>query len=248
MPGTQIAIKSYHVEILLLSRSELFSQLACHYTSFGFNSQSFRYKPPWLFINIHQGIFIVFNKILNRCIKRSLEFTYNIIINNVASGTDSTASHRCLPVHLSTSFLIPSAKKLQILIILHILQTVNALDLNTYHRLDAFYTFCFLSLLHWRPHFVRSQATTRQLQLILLLLMLPAVQSLDSMTCTLLNTIFTCLLLLLSWRPLIVLIPVALVVVILLFWCAAHSAYHALSEALVNIAIYLVSVCLFFFK
>ena len=94
MPGTQIVIKTYHVEILLLSRSELFSQLACHYTSFGLNSQSFRHKPPWLFINIHQGIFIVFNKILNRCIKRSLGFTHSIIINNVASGTDSTASHR----------------------------------------------------------------------------------------------------------------------------------------------------------
>ncbi len=56
------------------------------------------------------------------------------------------------------------------------------------------FTACFLSLMYWRPHFfVRSQATTRYF---LLLLMLPAVQALDGMTCTLLNTIFTCLLLL----------------------------------------------------
>ena len=79
-----------------------------------------------------------------------------------------------------------------------------------------------------------------QLRILLLLLLLQMVHSLDVHTCSLLDAVFTCLLVILCWRPHFVLIPVAVIVVLLLFWWSAHRAYRALSDTLVQVVIHLI--------
>ena len=83
-----------------------------------------------------------------------------------------------------------------------------------------------------------------QLRNLLLLLLLQMVHSLDVHTCSLLDTVFTCLLVILCWRPHFILIPVAVIVVLLLFWWAAHRAYRALSDTLVKVVIHLIILSL----
>jgi hypothetical protein len=83
-----------------------------------------------------------------------------------------------------------------------------------------------------------------QLRILLLLLLLQMVHSLDVHTCSLLDTVFTCLLVILCWRPHFILIPVAVIVVLLLFWWAAHRAYRALSDTLVKVVIHLIILSL----
>jgi hypothetical protein len=79
-----------------------------------------------------------------------------------------------------------------------------------------------------------------KLRILLLLLLLQMVHSLDVHTCSLLDTVLTCLLVILCWRPHFILIPVAVIVVLLLFWWAAHRAYRALSDTLVKVVIHLI--------
>ena len=83
-----------------------------------------------------------------------------------------------------------------------------------------------------------------QLRILLLLLLLQVVHSLDVHTCSLLDAVFTCLLVILCWRPHFILIPVAVIVVLLLFWWAAHRAYRALSDTLVKVVIHLIILSL----
>ena len=64
-----------------------------------------------------------------------------------------------------------------------------------------------------------------QLRVLLLLLLLQMAHSLDVHTCSLLDAVFTCLLVILCWRPHVVVIPVAVVAVLLLYGWAAHCAY-----------------------
>ena len=83
-----------------------------------------------------------------------------------------------------------------------------------------------------------------QLRILLLLLLLQMAHSLDVHTCSLLDAVSTCLLVIMGWRPHIVLIPVAVVVVLLLFWWPAHCAYRALSDTLVRVVTHLIILSL----
>ena len=104
----------------------------------------------------------------------------------------------------------------------------------------------FLSLNSKIPYINKASFTPSAMQsrIPLLLLMLQMVQSLDMHTCFLMNTMFSCMLFLLCWRPYMVLVPVIVIVAVfiglLLFLWAAHRANHALYDTLVNMAIHLI--------
>ena len=145
--GTQI-IKylNYSVEISLLSHLELIncslSFIALlHCSRWKYQpDENFCHKPPWVFINIFQYFRTEPPWLFPGCTFSNYRFTH-------------IKQPPWLCSHVHKLLLAPTARQIQVLLLLHMIQAVQALDLRTCHLLDVMF-MCFLLLMCWRPYIV----------------------------------------------------------------------------------------------
>ena len=145
--GTQI-IKylNYSVEISLLSHLELINCSLSFIALFHCSrwkyqpDENFCHKPPWVSINIFQYFRTKPSWSFTGCTFSNYRFTH-------------IKQPPWLCSHVHKLLLAPTARQIQVLLLLLMIQAVQALDLRTCHLLDVMFT-CFLLLMCWRPYIV----------------------------------------------------------------------------------------------
>ena len=202
------------------------------------HSHFHRPKPPWLFIGC-------INVNVNT---RKLGIYSNSVIIGTQSNTTKKTFFNLYPF-FSNDLSILLAISLLGSLLFHTELALCAIRMNlAILILVNISRFSHIKKPPWLLSFLRHglssprASSARQLQILIFLLMLQAVQALDLRTCHLLDAMVICSLLLLCWRPYIVIIIVTPVVVLPLLWLAAYSAYRALFDLLVNFATHLIFV------